>query len=164
MVDSSTLTVHDILDWIAWKAAFLCGWDVETTKWRIGIKRLGEFTRLIVCSPASHNVQLEVQKDADLDLAELGSGKACQWTSFCAGSGTEEFDIITEHTSSEKVWLTSILNASRHAPVWIHGETSGSRLEILPAGASLEWILLQLDIIGWTPPRLKSAEVKEKRL
>lgn len=160
------MTVHDILDWIAWKAAFMSGWDVETTKWRIGIKRLGEFTRLIVCSPASHNVQLEALKDADADLdpAELGAGKACQWTSFCTGSGADELDIITERTSSEKVWLTSILSANRHAPVWIHGETSGSRLEILPAGASLEWILLQLDITGWTPPRLRRAEMKEKQL
>lgn len=122
MIDPNNLKAQDLLDYLAWKAAKSLGWSASTARWRIGIRRQGEYTSLIVYSmtPAKRPKNFESLKAGALD-------------------------ILAPATSDERKWLGCILTASQVSPICV-----GS-VEILPVKPCLEKILLEMDVENWIP-------------
>ena len=127
MIDPNNLKAQDLLDYLAWKAAKSLGWSVSTARWRIGIRRQGEYASLIVHSmtPAKRLKNFESLKAGALD-------------------------ILVPATSDERKWLGCILVASQASPICV------GAAEILPAKPCLEKILLEMDVEGWNPWRDRS--------
>ena len=122
MIDPNNLKAQDLLDYLAWKAAKSLGWSASTARWRIGIRRQGEYTSLIVYSmtPAKRLKNFE---------------------SLQAGA----LDILVPATSDERKWLECILMASQASPICV------GAVEILPVKPCLEKILLEMDVENWIP-------------
>lgn len=129
MIDPNDLKTRDLLDYLAWKAAKGLGWSVSTARWRIGIRRQGEYTSLIVYSmtPAKR-------------LKNFNSLQA------------SALDILVPATSDERKWLGCILMASQASPIYV------GAVEILPMRPCLEKILLEMDVEGWSPLKYQEKE------
>ena len=122
MIDAKELTARDFLDYLAWKAAKLIGWDTKTARWRVGFRRQGEYANLIVYSMSPS------QRKRNFESIEAGC-----------------IEILCPITSNEKAWLSCLLIASRVNPIRV------GTVEILPANPCLEEILLEMDVEGWIP-------------
>lgn len=89
------LDEKDILDFLAWKAAKLQGWNIQNTTWRIGFQHLNYFYRAIVYSFSRRNFE----------------------TLTCSGA-----DLLVPCTSSHKILLKYILLASRVNPICVRNK------------------------------------------
>ena len=131
MVALSKLSEKDILDYLAWKAAKLLGWDTKTSHWRIGFRRQGEYASLIVysMSPATRR---------KMNFESLKSGI---------------IEILCPATIDAGKFLACILMASQVNPIYVGKE------ELLPMKPCLEKILLEIDVEGWNPWRDRSNDL-----
>lgn len=131
MVDPNNLKAQDLLDYLAWKAAKLLGWDVVNARWRIGFRRCGEYASLIVYSmtPTKRNFE-----------------------SLQAGG----LEILVPATSDEKKWLGCILLAAQQSPIRAGGLLG--KEDLLPLKPCLEKILLEMDVEGWIPWRDRGSQ------
>ena len=89
------LNEKDILDFLAWKAAKLQGWNIQNATWRIGFQHLSCFYRAVVYSFSSRNFEALT----------------------CGGA-----DLLVPRTSSHKILLKYILLASRVNPIYVRNK------------------------------------------
>lgn len=124
-MNEMSIDAKTICDFLAWKAAKDLKYDTTNFKWHLGFQNQGfGYCHVIVYTK---------------------SRRSCR--RFEALRGSNGMEILCPATSDPNKILTSILEVARYMPIYASGIGSS---EILSQNPSLERLLLEMDLEGWS--------------